>query len=141
MSIENSISEADVFAALDRNEFAQLTTYRKSGVGVPTTIWFAHTAGEIYVTTQPGAGKLKRIRNNGRATLAPCTRRGQVTGASIACTARVLSTPAEQGQAIQALTRKYGLLYRLFRGFQRLRGVNSTYIAIQQDQALPAGER
>jgi hypothetical protein len=39
----------DPFASLSPYEFVLLTTFRNSGVGVPTAMWFAHEHGKLYV--------------------------------------------------------------------------------------------
>ena len=98
---------AETFAALDAQEFALLTTYRRDGTPMPTTIWFAHQGGRLYFQTGLNAGKVKRIRANGAVTLAPSTRIGEVLGDAVAATARVLSAE-ESGVADAALARKYG---------------------------------
>ena len=69
--------------ALDTQEFAILTTYRRSGVAVPTTVWFAHDDDILYVQTGPEAGKLKRIRANGDVALTPSTRVGEPLGTTM----------------------------------------------------------
>jgi len=85
-----------------------LTTFRRSGVAVPTPLWFAERDGKLYVKTRNDSGKFKRIRNNPSVRVAPCTMRGKVTGPEFAGIARVL--PAEQwGQAQEAINRKYWL--------------------------------
>lgn len=93
-------------AALDAHEFADLTTYRRSGVAVPTTVWFAHDDGILYVQTGPEAGKLKRVRANGRIALAPSTRAGEPLRATITAHARIVDG-AEAARAEAALDRKY----------------------------------
>lgn len=37
----------DSFAYLYPYEFILLTTFRKSGAGVPTAMWFAHERGKL----------------------------------------------------------------------------------------------
>ncbi len=98
---------AETFAALDAQEFALLTTYRRDGTPMPTTIWFAHEGGRLYFQTGLNAGKVKRIRANSAVTLAPSTRIGEVLGDAVAATARVLS-PEDAGVADAVLARKYG---------------------------------
>src|SRR5258708_10656735 len=39
------------FACLSPYEFVLLITSRKSGVGVPTAMWFAHGQGKLYMVT------------------------------------------------------------------------------------------
>ena len=83
----------------------------------------------------PGtASKLKRIRNTGRVTLAPCDRKGKVLGEGVEGQARILA-PEERAVAQQAFIRKYGLIYRIFLVGQKMRKTQRTYIEIQPVQA------
>jgi uncharacterized protein len=120
------------FAALDANEFAVLTTYRRGGAAVPTTVWFAHAGGRIYVQTMPVAGKVKRIRANGRVTLAPGTRTGEPLGPALGGRARVLSGE-ETAVAEEALARKYNQrrAQLLAQGHQGGGSTERAYIAIE----------
>lgn len=95
------------FAALDGAQFMVLATYRRSGVAVPTTVWFAEENGKLYVTTGIHTGKAKRIRNNPQVTVAPGDRVGNVSSPAVAAWARILS-PGEAHLADEALDRKYG---------------------------------
>ena len=93
-------------AAISGQKYISLTTFRKSGVGVPTPVWFGEESDRLYVMTRSDMGKTKRIRNNPAVKVAPCTIRGRVTGAEFAATARIL--PAEEhGRARAAINRKY----------------------------------
>jgi len=93
-------------APIEGQKYISLTTFRKTGVGVATAVWFGEDAGKLYVMTRSDMGKTKRIRNNPQVRVAPCTIRGKVTGAEVAATARLL--PAEeQARARAALKRKY----------------------------------
>src|SRR3712207_9288216 len=65
------------------HEFARLTTYRKGGKPVPTPVWFALAEGRVYVFTDVESGKVKRIRNDPRATLAPSGFRGRPRGGEV----------------------------------------------------------
>jgi len=85
-----------------------LTTFRKSGVAVPTPVWFGEGDGKLYVKTRNDSGKYKRIRNNSRVQVARCTMRGTVTGPQFEATARIL--PRQNWPAAQKLiNRKYWL--------------------------------
>ncbi len=89
-------------------KYISLTTFRKSGVGVPTPIWFAEDRGQLYFMTASKSGKFKRIRNNPQVKVAPCTIRGKVTGPEFAANARIL--PAEDHSRVRKLVnRKYWL--------------------------------
>ncbi len=128
----------DPFAAFYPQPFVRLTTFRKSGEAVPTTVWFApDQAGHIYVTTQASAGKLKRIRHTARVQLAPADFAGNLLPgyAAVAGSAREI-TPAEHKLAEAAFLTKYGdeytaLIARMGDG----QSIARTYIEI-----VPTGE-
>ena len=79
---------------LARSPYMLLTTYRRDGTGVPTPLWCAVEGGVLYGSTQAETGKVKRLRRDGTATVAPCTNRGTPTGAAYAAHAEVLSGEA-----------------------------------------------
>ncbi len=87
-------------------KYISLTTFRKSGVPVRTPLWFVENDGKLYVMTRNDSGKYKRIRNNPKVLVAPCTMRGTVTGPEFRGIAQVL--PAGQWpDAKKLLNRKY----------------------------------
>ena len=98
------------FDAIQREQFVVLTTYRRNGESMPTTVWFAEQNGRIYITTNNGAGKVKRIKNNAAVTIAPSDRVGNIHGPAIAAHARMLP-PEEARIASSALEAKYGETY------------------------------
>jgi PPOX class probable F420-dependent enzyme len=107
MAIDSS-QVSDSLAALAAHEFAVLTTYRKTGVPVPTTVWFAYAGGKVYITTRTISGKLKRIRNDGCVTLAPSDRVGTLLdGPEVVGTASE-ALGDERTRANAALAQKYG---------------------------------
>ncbi len=94
------------FAHLRGRKYIDLVTYRKSGVGVHTPVWFAGGDGRLYIFSNPNAGKMKRIRNNPRVELAPSTLRGRALGAYVPATARLAQ---DRTAARQAIRNKYWL--------------------------------
>ena len=94
--------------AIHDQKYISLTTFRKSGVGVATPVWFGEQDSKLYVMTRSDMGKTKRIRNNSRVRVAPCTIRGKVTGPEFEATARILP-PEEHARARKAINRKYWL--------------------------------
>lgn len=89
-------------------KYISLTTFRKSGQGVKTPVWFTEQHDKLYVMTRSDSGKYKRIRNNPEIKLAPCTMGGKITGPEFSGVASVL--PLEQWpEAKKALHRKYWL--------------------------------
>lgn len=93
-------------------EFVLLTTFRRSGVGVPTAMWFAHEQGKLYMITGRTSGKIKRIRNNSRVLLAPCDLMGNVLGPESEAYAHELPV-AQHAYADAILAKKYGEEYEM----------------------------
>jgi len=116
----------DHFAPLRGAEFIVLTTYRRTGEAVPTTLWFAEDGGVLYLTTAAQAGKVKRLRATPAVQVAPSDRVGNLQGHSLPAQARVLE-PHEFALAIAALQQKYGEQF--------------TTLTTQMDAARPAGSR
>ena len=89
--------------------YVSLKTFRRSGVGVATPVWFA--VGEDnhgYIFSAGNAGKIKRLRNSNQAELAVCDVRGKLVGEWVPAKASVIHDPAEIDTALAALRQKYG---------------------------------
>jgi hypothetical protein len=93
-----------------------LTTFRRNGIGVPTTVWIARDGDELIVTTPAASGKVKRVRNNAGVTLRPSSRLGSVDPAAplVVATARIARHPAEIARCSSVFEDKYGGEYRAF---------------------------
>jgi uncharacterized protein len=69
-------------------QYLNLETFKKSGIGVKTPVWFAQdpateldsNGASLYVYTIGASGKIKRIRNNSKVAIAPCDVRGGLNG-------------------------------------------------------------
>ena len=107
-------SDAMGFAAFAGHEYLNLETFKKSGDGVKTPVWFAAEpstsldSGEarLYVYTIGDSGKAKRIRNNPRVRIAPCDVRGNVQGDWVEARAEIV-TGDEAEHGTQLLNKKY----------------------------------
>ena len=88
--------------------YVSLSTFRKNGAAVFTPIWFAEDNGKLCLMTSSKSGKFKRIRNNSKVKIAPCTIRGKITGPEFAATARILK-PGEFERVRNAINAKYWL--------------------------------
>jgi PPOX class probable F420-dependent enzyme len=116
------------FGALAGHKYALLITYRKTGEGVPSPIWFGRDDQDrVYFDTEDAAGKVKRIRNNAQVRLAPCNVRGKPLGPPALGTARILN-PAETTHAEHAIAANYGLGRRLYEG---LMPISNVYVEVQ----------
>ncbi len=103
-------SMADL-GALRAARYLNLETYRRSGAGVRTPVWFAAAtldsgAAQLYVYTTEDSGKAKRIRRTGLVRIAPCNARGTITGAWVPAHATIVGgVEFDRGMAL--LNRKY----------------------------------
>jgi PPOX class probable F420-dependent enzyme len=98
---------------LKKHNYISLTTFRKSGVAVPTPVWFTLKDDKFYVVTSLSTGKVKRIRNNPRVQVAPSDFKGKIKGETFFAQARFM--PAEEYDKIERLfKKKYGIQYWLF---------------------------
>lgn len=109
------------FDVLAGHRYIRLSTFRKSGKAVPTTVWFARVGENLYVVTGRNTGKAKRIRNNPGVTLASSDFRGRPKGRDVRAVAR-LTDERRGGAAHRALRGKYGWQYSVFEFVERLLG-------------------
>lgn len=102
------------FAGFAEQKYLNLETFKKSGEGVRTPVWFAEDPSarldsadaKLYVYTIGVSGKVKRIRNNSGVKIAPCKASGKVTGDWVPACAEILSG-SEAAHGMQLLNRKY----------------------------------
>lgn len=115
-----------------KQQYLNLETFRKSGVGVKTPVWFAEDpkTDVFYLLTIATAGKAKRIRNNPQVNIAPCKADGALLGEVVPATARILTDPAATQHADAVLSRKYGVMKALFMITGRLRGSGYVFIEV-----------
>ncbi|WP_308465668.1 PPOX class F420-dependent oxidoreductase [Rathayibacter soli] len=109
------------FLALGDERFVSLTTFRKTGVPVPTTVWIARDGDNLIVTTPKDSGKVKRLRHNGRVELRPCNRRGAVADGvvSVPGIAVICDDDATRERQSAVFLKKLGLEYRIFMFIER----------------------
>lgn len=102
------------FAGLAGQKYLNLETFKKSGEGVKTPVWFAaepsakldSNDAKLYVYTIGASGKVKRIRNNGSVKIAPCNMRGDIQGEWVPARAEIV-TGADAEQGMRLLNKKY----------------------------------
>lgn len=102
------------FAAFRDHKYISLETFKKSGEGVKTPVWFAADpavdisgdGARLYIYTIGNTGKVKRIRNNGRVRIAPCTIKGLPLGEPVDAKAEIV-TGEVASQAMKLLNKKY----------------------------------
>jgi hypothetical protein len=108
------MTAATRFAGFNTHKYLSLETFKKSGEGVRTPIWFAadprvgldSSTAKLYVYTIGDTGKVKRIRNNPRVRIAPCDMRGKVLGELVDARAEIV-TGEEAARGMGLLNKKY----------------------------------
>jgi PPOX class probable F420-dependent enzyme len=85
--------------------------------------------GRVYFVTRSDTGKVKRLRRNPQVQLAPCTRRGQVTGPSYSGTARVLAEE-DAGEIAAAFRRNWRWQWYAMLALDRVRGKRRVYLEV-----------
>ncbi|MFY1672348.1 PPOX class F420-dependent oxidoreductase [Plantactinospora sp. WMMB334] len=91
-----------------RSRYVSLTTYRKDGTAVSTPVWHVPQGAELWIVTEAGSGKVKRIRNNPQVRVQPCSVRGRVApdAPGVTGTARLLDGDGTT-RARELLARRY----------------------------------
>jgi PPOX class probable F420-dependent enzyme len=108
------MSPTSGFASFEKGKCLSLETFRKNGDAVRTPVWFAvepaspaiSTPAKLYIYTVDNTGKVKRIRNNASARIAPCDMRGNVSGDWIDARAEIV-TGQEAAHGMRLLNKKY----------------------------------
>ncbi|MFC9896050.1 PPOX class F420-dependent oxidoreductase [Nocardia sp. NPDC127579] len=116
--MENIDTVLDDLAA---GKYLLLTTFRRDATPVPTPVWVMRDGAALAVWSAADAGKVQRIRNSGRVTVASCDWRGKPLGASVSGIAEVL-TPGASAHFVALMKRKYGLAARIGLAGSALRG-------------------
>jgi uncharacterized protein len=118
------------FDHLQGHKYCLLVTYKRGGEPVPTPVWFGLSDGKLYVRSDANAAKVKRIGNDPRSRVAPCTSRGKPLGPPAEGRARILDQPGEGGLAEAALRANYGLGRRIYEGAGDALGTKTVYLEV-----------
>ncbi len=102
------------YKVFEKQKYMNIETYRKSGIGVRTPVWFVQEGDVLYARTIADSGKVKRIRNNGRINIAPCKMDGALLGEWIPAFAQEVSDPEVDLKVDKLLDKKYGLIKKMF---------------------------
>ncbi len=112
-------------------KYLNFETFRKSGVGVKTPVWFVEEQGAFYVWTQADSWKAKRIRNNGAVKVVPSTASGEPLGEWIDAHATTNESPESLSFTTSLMRKKYGLAFQGFRLMGKMKRVQHTSIKIE----------
>jgi uncharacterized protein len=117
--------------AFAHHQYLNLETFRRSGVGVKTPVWFTQDGDTLFVRTVENSGKVKRVRQNGAVNIAPCKVDGALLGAWTRATAREVTDPAIDRKVDRLLSQKYGLMKALFGIASSLQGRKYTVLELE----------
>src|ERR1700678_699334 len=102
--------------------YVNLETFKRDGNGVKTPVWAAPLDGKLVVMSAGNAFKVKRLRRDPRARVAACDIRGNVRGAWLEATGRILEDGEYVRRAHAALRAKYTWQIAVGEFFARLFG-------------------
>ena len=98
---------------LDRDPYVSLLSWKRDGSGVETPVWAAPLDGKLVVFTLKDSFKVKRIRRNPKVRVAKCGVAGKLLGPWHDGTCALVTDPAHEARAYDALNAKYGWQMRL----------------------------
>ena len=106
-------------------EYINLITFRKDNTPVPTPVWLSSLEDCLVVTTNLNAGKVKRIRNNGLATIYVTNQNGsEKLSEAIDVKASLIDNEEEKQLGIKSIQKKYGAMAKIFmRGPDEVRAI------------------
>jgi PPOX class probable F420-dependent enzyme len=116
--------------SLGAEKYILLTTFRRDGRSVATAVWSARDGNSLFIWTVADSGKVKRIRNSGEVTVAPCSFRGIPSGESVPAHASLVDA-VDSERVRDLIGRKYGLLGRLSMLGSRLRRGSTGSVGVQ----------
>ena len=126
--IAEAPAEARGFDCLRGRKYCLLVTFRRDGRPVPTPVWFGIDGDSLYIRSEESTGKVKRIRREPRARIAPCNARGKPLGPPVEASARIVGG-SEEERAERALASSYGLGRRIYERF--LAAPGGAYIEVR----------
>ena len=95
-------------------EYINLVTYKKDKTPVTTPVWVADFSDSLVVTTSINAGKVKRVRNNGKATIYTTNQNGsEKLSESLDLDASIIEDIDLKKQAADTIRKKYGMMAKI----------------------------
>ena len=119
----------------ERQSYLNLETFKRSGLGVKTPVWFVQEGPSLYVRTGAESGKVKRVRNNGRVRVVVSDAMGAPRGEWVEGTARLVEAE-EADRASRLAARKYGAMKIGFDLMNRLQGRKWATIRIDLSEEM-----
>lgn len=116
--------------AFSSAKYINIETYRRSGEGVKTPVWFVESSGLLFFLTRADSGKVKRLHHNSSVKVAPCKVNGEITGDWYDANVVQVESP-DSMQAINTLfAQKYGTALRISMAFSKLQKKKSIFFKV-----------
>ena len=115
---------------IDQEQYINLETFRKSGLGVRTPVWFISEGETIYIRTGANSGKVKRVNNNPNVNIAPCKANGDLLGDWSRAEAFEIKDEVMVRRIDGMVGRKYGLMKVLIELMTVFSGRKYTVLAV-----------
>ena len=119
-----------------KSKYLNLETYRRSGIGVRTPVWFVLANDQLYIQTIENSGKVKRIRNNSQVNFTTCRGDGKPTGTWQQGHCQIVHDETLEKKVDLYLEKKYGFLKKWFSARQVRQGLKAVLLVIQPDIPL-----
>ncbi len=121
-----------------------LMTYERDGSASTHPVWFSVHEDRIWVITSADAFKVRHLRRDPRALIAPCRRLGTPTGPAVPATGQVLDRE-EAPDAWAAVAGRYGWQLAMFVRSERRNGRGQVLLAFdlaagRDDHAPPPAD-
>ena len=95
-------------------EYINLITYKKDKTPITTPVWVADFSNSLVVTTSLNAGKVKRVRSNGKATIYTTNQNGtKQLSDSLDLEASLIEDEGVKKQATDVIRKKYGMMAKM----------------------------
>ncbi len=99
--------------SIGSGQFMALQTFKKDGQGVITPVWVCEIEGKLYVWTDGGSWKVKRIRARGDVNIASSDVSGNPKSEWQSASAQVLEDEEWIARVQKGMAKKYGLQFHL----------------------------
>ena len=93
-------------ADLDSAKYVSFVTYKKDGTPVAAPVWVVPFEGGYAFTTDPDSFKIKRLRNDARASLTECNARGKVAPGAVVHSGAAVVLDKDASEKVAHLIRK-----------------------------------
>ena len=118
----------------EQRKYINLETFRKTGEGVKTPVWFIEEDAVLYTRTAYDSWKVKRLDRDPRIKVVPSDSRGGGLGTWQDGEAYVVEDAAIDAHINKLFNKKYGLFKRGFDLMGKMRGDKLVTVRIDVSQ-------